>query len=392
MKQRYAKLWGRRLAFSLLATLTVAFLVGCGGDGGPPEQEQTRCEGGQSSMEGTAAQGGDTTAASSTEGANDATAEVIAATEAFLATLDDAQREQVTFDFDDPLKCNWSNFPVQMVARNGVTLGDMTEEQQQAAMAVLEAALSEEGYQKTVGNMVSDQVLAAEEGDSEMFGADLYYFAIFGTPSETEPWMLQYGGHHYALNLTISGEDNVLTPSLTGVQPSEYTLAEAGELPAFVPADVLGSGTIRPMGDENDLAFELINALDTQQQEQAILDYDVSALVLGPDQNVRALEPEGIPVSEMNADQQTLLLDIVREWAGIVDERAAEARMSEIEDNLDETYFAWSGPTTNGEPIYYRMTGPTLHIEFNHEEEDVLHIHSIYRDPTNDYSAQSVAE
>ncbi len=163
------------------------------------------------------------------------------------------------------------------------------------------------------------------------------------------------------------------------------------DLRAFVPTNVLGSGTIRPMGDENDLAFELINALDPQQQEGAILDYEVTGLVLGPDENVRVLEPEGLPASEMTPEQQALLLDLVRQWAGIANEGDAEARMSEIEANLGQTYFAWYGPTTHGEPVYYRITGPTLHIEFSHEEDDVLHIHSVYRDLTNDYGERSVA-
>ena len=66
------------------------------------------------------------------------------------------------------------------------------------------------------------------------------------------------------------------------------------------------------------------------------------------------LEPKGLPASELTADQQALLLDVVRQWAGIANEGAAEARMSEIEDNLEETYFAWYGPTKNGEPVYYR--------------------------------------
>jgi hypothetical protein len=267
----------------------------------------------------------------------------------------------------------------------------MTEEQQQAALAILQAALSEEGYQKTIGNMVSDQANQGLEREPELFGADLYYFAVFGTPSETEPWMLQYGGHHYAINLTVAGQDNVFTPSFIGVQPSEYTLDQVPNLPAFVPADVLGSGTIRPMAEENDLGFELINALDPQQQEQAILDYDVSGLVLGPDENVRVLEPEGLPASEMTADQRALLLNLIREWAGIAKEGAAETRMAEIEQNLGETYFAWEGPTENGQPTYYRITGPTLHIEFNHEEDDVLHIHSVYLDPTNDYGEQTIS-
>jgi hypothetical protein len=331
------------------------------------------------------------------QGGGGATAEVVTATEAFLATLDDTQRGQVSFAFDDELKTsNWSNLPTGIFERSGVRFGDMTQEQQQAAMAMLQAALSEEGYEQTVGTMVSDQVLANEGGGDLQFGIDEYFVTIFGTPSETEPWMLQFGGHHYAINLTVDGQDNILTPSFTGIQPSEYTLDEAGDLTTFEPAGVLPAGTVRPMGDENDLAFELINALDPQQQETAILDYEVSDLVLGADENVRVLEPEGLPVSEMNPEQRALLLDVVREWVGIVNEGAAEARMSEIEGNLDETHFAWYGPTENGEPIYYRITNPTLHIEFSHQEQGpppggILHIHSVYREPTNDYGEQTVA-
>jgi hypothetical protein len=387
LKSDYARLVSRTtLAVSLLLAATL--LAGCGGS-----QEEQGSQGGQDSQEETtnAPSGGSTNA----QAGGDATAQVVAATEAFLATLDDAQREQASFDFDSDLKeSNWSNLPAPLVERSGVPLGDMTEEQQRAAMAILQAALSEEGYEKTLGIMVSDQVLADEGGGDLQFGIDRYFVTIFGTPSETEPWMLQYGGHHLALNLTVSGQDNALTPSFIGVQPSEYTLAEAADL-AFEPAGVLPTGTVRPMGDENDLAFDLINALDPQQQEQAILEYEVSDLVLGAGEDVRVLEPEGLPASEMSADQRALLLDVVQEWAGIANEGAAEERMSEIEGSLDETYFAWYGPTTNGEPVYYRVTGPTLHIEFSHQDAPppggILHIHSVYRDPTNDYGERSVA-
>jgi hypothetical protein len=36
--------------------------------------------------------------------------------------------------------------------------------------------------------------------------------------------MLQFGGHHLALNITIAGEHGVLTPTLTGAQPALYTI------------------------------------------------------------------------------------------------------------------------------------------------------------------------
>ena len=62
------------------------------------------------------------------------------------------------------------------------------------------------------------------------------------------------------------------------------------------------------------------------------------------------LEPEGIPASDMTPEQQALLLHLVREWVGIVNDEAAATKMSEIESGLAENCFAWSGPITNGSP------------------------------------------
>nr|MDQ3317712.1 DUF3500 domain-containing protein [Actinomycetota bacterium] len=126
MKSDYAKLVSRTtLAISLL--IAAALLAGCGGS-----QEQGS-QGGQGSLEETTtAPSGQSTNA---QGGGDATAQVVAATEAFLATLDDTQREQVSFDFDDEQKSGWSNFLVPVVERPGLPFSDMTEEQQQAVMA-----------------------------------------------------------------------------------------------------------------------------------------------------------------------------------------------------------------------------------------------------------------
>ena len=55
--------------------------------------------------------------------------------------------------------------------------------------------------------------------------------------------------------------------------------------------------------------------------------------------------------------------------------------------DLADTWFAWSGPTTNGSAAYFRIQGPTLVIEYA-PQGSVDHIHTIYRDPTNDYGAK----
>ena len=82
-----------------------------------------------------------------------------------------------------------------------------------------------------------------------------------------------------------------------------------------------------------------------------------------------------------------MLWELVREWTAMMNGAFAEPRLAEIRNNLGETYFAWSGPTTNGSAAYFRVQGPTLVIEYA-PQNSVDHIHTIYRDPTNDYGAK----
>ena len=127
--------------------------------------------------------------------------------------------------------------------------------------------------------------------------------------------------------------------------------------------------------------------LHAQQRSQALLGYDVTDLVLGPGQDGRTIQPEGLRASALSAPQQAMLLDLVREWAGIAEDALAAPRMDEIRAGLPQTWFAWSGPTTEGSAAYFRIQGPALVIEYA-PQRGVDHIHTIYRDPTNDYGAR----
>jgi hypothetical protein len=46
----------------------------------------------------------------------------------------------------------------------------------------------------------------------------------------------------------------------------------------------------------------------------------------------------------MNEKQGAMLLDLISEWSGIVNDSFAAARMEEIKARLDEHLVAWSGP------------------------------------------------
>ena len=120
---------------------------------------------------------------------------------------------------------------------------------------------------------------------------------------------------HPALNVTIAGERGVLTPTLTGAQPALYTL---------------DGKTVRPLGQESDKTLALLNVLDDAQRKQAILSYHLADLVLGPGQDGKTIQPEGLKASAMNERQRAMLLDVISEWADIIHESAAAARMANL--------------------------------------------------------------
>lgn len=297
----------------------------------------------------------------------------VAAAKKFLDSLDETSRAKALLDFDSKKRSGWSNLPVTMVPRNGVRMGDLTPAQRDAALDLLKAVLSKEGAQKAVDIMNADQTLVGDKGKGGKkaipFGNDEYFLAIFGKPSETTPWLVQFGGHHLGINVTLIGKASVLTPTHTGTQPDSFQ--RAGK-------------TVRPLGGENDKAFKLIAALDDKQRAQAILGPKPLNLILGPGNDGKKINPQGVKADSFTAEQKTMLLDLIGEWVHILPTDSAAARMAEIKSKLDDTYFAWSGPTKNGSAAYFRVQGPTLVIEYA-PQGSPSHIHTVIRDPTNDY-------
>src|SRR5258708_2063862 len=312
------------------------------------------------------------------------TVKAVDAAKAFLAAVDERQRTKAMLPLNADTRRVWSNLPtgiamqVGATERNGLKFGDMTPAQQGAALALVGATLSRAGYEKVMNIVNADQTLevgsapSRPAGNKIRFGRAEYYRAILGTPSPTGRWMVQFGGHHLAINVIVSGQDSALTPTHTGAQPATYTLN--GE-------------TIRPLGRENDKAFALMTALDAAQRKEAILGYQVRNLVLGPGEDGKVIQPEGVRASTFTPAQRERLLDLVGEWVNILNDEAAAAKMAEVRRSLTDTYFAWAGSTTNGEAADFRIQGPPVLIEYAPQgaNNSTDHIHTIYRDPTNDY-------
>ena len=243
---------------------------------------------------------------------------------------------------------------------------------------MLQVTLSAEGYEKVQQIMGSDQALA-DAGTDFVAGADHYLIGIFGTPDNTKPWMIEFGGHHLGLNVVIAGTQGALTPTLTGAQPAVYTL---------------NGKTVRVLAQENDKAFDLLNAFSEGQRNKVLLNYRIGDLVLGPGHDGQTIVPEGLKGLEMTVKQREILLGLITEWAGIINTAYQKLRLAELQAGLNETYFSWSGPTTHARgrngTAYYRIQGPKVFIEFSPQGTNGdldNHVHTIYRDPTNEYGS-----
>jgi len=348
-------------------------------------------------------------ASSGVGGAN--TAEVVAASNAFLATLSDEQRGAVIYDFDDPAKkTGWSNLPTPVPERNGLMLGDLTAEQDAAAMKVMEAALSEQGYEDLVEIRIANDYLAAipttgtqtatatgtqtatatgtqtaTATDAQtaaapvpgrpVLGSQYYYIAFFGQPSRKSQFMVQYGGHHDAHNLTYAGDNVSLSPTLTGVDPSQFEWE--GE-------------TYAALEDKRNSTMAAIEALSPEELAAAELDASYDDLLLGPgNDGPYPAQPEGVLVGDLTKSQQKKVTDMLRAWVDDVDEQAAARLLAKYVSEFDETYISWSGSTTiDSLSTYIRLDGPSAWIEFSNEAGErsgQIHQHTIFRDETADY-------
>ena len=312
-------------------------------------------------------------------GAN--TAAVAAATTAFLATLDDAERDKVEYDFsENKARQTWSNFPTTTVPREGIVLADLTADQLKAAYAVLSTALSADGAAQDTAIQQSDDELSrvSSSGASDFGALKDYYIAVYGTPSDTSAFMVQFGGHHLARALTYHGDKVSQTPQFVGTEPTSFTV---------------DGQTVEPLKAEATAMFGMIEGLtDDQRSSSELTSGTFDDLLMGPSKDSGTFPTaEGLLVSELSEDQKQQVMAAVRAYAGDLATDAADKLIAQYESQLDQTRIAWSnntGPTD--ENSYIRIDGPSVWIEFintRSRSTPDIHYHSVYRDKTNDYGS-----
>ena len=313
------------------------------------------------------------------------TAPVSNAADVFLTTLNADQRERISFSVEDDEWRMWANQHIYY--RQGISFDEMNEAQRDAALTMLAESLSARGLSLSRDIMRLNTTLGELNGNNFVeYGEGKYWITMMGTPSTSEPWGWQLDGHHLNLNYFVLGDQVVMTPAFWGSEPA---VAMTGEY----------AGTAI-MEDEQRYGLAMINSLSETQKAKAVIETRKTGnniMTQAFSDNV-VLENAGIRVAELSAAQKQQLLRLIGVYIGNMRESHQGIRMAEIEEHLDDTWFAWVGESEADSVFYYRIQSPVVLIEFDHETPVGLthmyergvpykeHIHSIVRTPNgNDY-------
>jgi hypothetical protein len=278
----------------------------------------------------------------------------------YLDSLDQNQRTKSTYAFNDPelLRWHWTtpgNFP-----RNGLPLREMGVSQRDAAFALLQTSLSAYGLQKSL-DIIS---LQNDLGNDP----ELYYVTVFGTPG-VEPWGWRWEGHHLSRRFNVINGKLSVTPFFLGAWP---TVNNAG---------------LKAMEREEWAARELVTSLDESQRAGAIFDQRAPGRHFTQnDAYVSPLENIGIPVSTLNENQQTLVMEIIHKYLDTLPDLVAAPHLDRLTAaGIEKITFVWAGPLEAQHPHYYRVQGPTFVLEHDNSRNRGTHIHSVWRDFAEDF-------
>lgn len=322
---------------------------------------------------------------------------LVATATALLNRLDAEQRAQLCYPIDAPEWRSWSN-PEFVFFRTGLRLEDESAAVIDDALAIVEASLSPEGFARVREAMDLNGYLGELVDLPRIMNNRSYWFALYGTPSLTEPWGWQLFGHHVALNFFTVGGRDAIGPVFLGAEPA---LTDAERPPLF--------------DSREQLAIELAESLTASQRERAVVFRTVldpampegrlhpadERHVAGAFRDNRVVPYEGIPASELNPRQREVLREITEDFLLLLRAPQREFTLREWSEHLDETWFSWYGATNGSQPFYLRIQSPVILAELDHHAGVWLsnrlparfHVHTTLRMPNgNDYGKALLTE
>ncbi len=304
---------------------------------------------------------------------------------AFLQSLSPELREKAIFPLEDEERYNWFFVPI---VRKGPTFNDFNAAQSEAAVELLKASLSSQGYFKAREIMELEKVLKIIENDNHTLSDGNpwrdplnYHFCIFGTPAKDRYWGWRFEGHHISLNFT-SGDGGLVSATPTFL----------GSNPGVVKVELQHGKEV--LKKESELGFALLHLLSPEQLKQArFSEKSPYEIFSGTERQVTGIEKKGIPYSDLNSDQKKIFMELLEVYIGnYIFEFSETFRKKIVDAGLENLSFGWAGVTDKSDGHYYSIHGPMLLIEFDNTQNNANHVHTVVRDLTNDFAEDLLRE
>ena len=305
----------------------------------------------------------------------------VKAANAFIKSLSEDLKADALFEFTDEERFNWHFIPRE---REGLDLRKMNQDQREKAFALLASYLSDEGIAKAKSVMSLEGVLKILENRKESDDTrdpEKYFFSIFGTPTDDQPWGWRMEGHHLSFNFTSVSNEISVTPAFMGANPGKVPSGEKKGL--------------RVLRAEEDMGRAFVKSLTSEQQKTAIISKEApDEVVTGAARKASLEKFEGIKFNALNASQQKDLQALLDLYLGMMEKDIAKVQFKKVMDagGLESLYFAWAGDLEVGDRHYYRIHGPTILIEYDNTQNDANHVHVVWRDLTDDFGEDLLAK
>jgi hypothetical protein len=142
---------------------------------------------------------------------------------------------------------------------------------------------------------------------------------------------------------------------------------------------------------EAPLGLKLYKSLNDAQKKSALIEKKRANLIAAAGKDGFVPKFIGVSCKNFNDKQRKALLDVIQAYVGDLPDSYHKYRIEELTSEVDKMSFSWWGPVEEGGDFSYRIQGPSIIIEYAGQDlggDPHNHLHSMYRDPTNEYGAR----
>lgn len=258
--------------------------------------------------------------------------------------------------FNDPKRKQWSLNPKK---KRGVSISSIKEvaEFDSLMASVLDERFSLEALDRTF----------------QQFGKADYYLCFYGEPDTGRPWGFSLEGPYVSMNFTIVREHFSFTPFVFGANPS------------FIPRE--GENPLDIMSTQDGIPAALMSKFPQELLDKALVSKTAPSKMKYAFSQPLNYQQEGISLQEFDHEDQNTFMSMAM---SVYMYQVPEGLNAEIYDRFykyrsSDLKIAWEGSIEEDALHSYRITTPTILIEYINLEANKNNAYFVFREKGYDF-------